>query len=340
MTHAGRVLIFGVTGQDGAYLSKSLIDRGYCVQGTTRSTNDENLWRLKALGIDKKIGLYDCGLSDFDQIRKIISETQPDFVYNLAAVSSLGEAFEDPDGTMRVNADAVEVIISSLFSQFPEARFFQASSAQIFGEPLTWPQTEESIRAPQSPYAEAKIRADEAVANARKQGFFAVSGILYNHESPLRSGRFVSRKIAEGLVRYSKQKTGALKLGTLNAERDWCFAGDVMSGAILALSHSVASDYIFASGKSHRVRDWVEIGAIHLGLVLYWEGEGLNEIAIDRNNGHKVIEIDPAFYRESDPAKLVGFADKARQELGWTPEFQFSALVRLMIDAELARYTD
>ncbi|MAK62010.1 MAG: GDP-mannose 4,6-dehydratase [Ponticaulis sp.] len=340
MSEADTVLIFGVTGQDGAYLAKLLLGQGCRVFGTCRNTEPENLWRLSSLGIAGQIDLKHCDLGQVDQIEQLISDIRPDQIYNLAAVSSLDEAYADPDGTQDVNGHAVQAMLDTAFGVRPDTRFFQASSAQIFGNTEVWPQTETSARSPQTPYATAKIIADDAVKAARGKGHFAVSGILYNHESPLRTDRFVSRKIAAGLVRLVRGNDGPLRLGSLDAQRDWSFAGDIMRGAALALSHPNPQDYILASGVPHRVRDWVEIGAAHLGLELEWRGRGVEEIGIDAVSGRTIIETDPAFYRAVEPARLIGDPSRAKRHLGWSAEVDLTSLVKLMIEAELARLSD
>ena len=334
MSAQRHALIFGGSGQDGSYLSDLLLKQGWKVTGTCQNVHSSDPWRLRMLGISDRIELISCALSDEGAVRSAVTTTKPDAVFNVAAISSLEEARENPDLTIRINGTAVGWMLDELFDQNSDARFFQASSAQIFGSPETAPQTETSVRSPENSYAEAKILADENVDRARSQGHFAVSGILYNHESPLRTERFVSRKIASGLVDLLDEASGPLEIGSLDAVRDWSFAKDFMEGAVLAVEASAPDQYIFASGVASRVRDWINYGAEYLGLEINWSGQGIEEEGRCARTGRLLVKVDPKFYRAIDPARLIGDPSKARSVLGWTPKMDLQALVHLMIDAE------
>ncbi|MAP94572.1 MAG: hypothetical protein CMK07_06425 [Ponticaulis sp.] len=331
------VLIFGATGQDGAYLTQILSERKCRLIGTCQNTSTSDIWRLDYLGVRDAISLETCVLADAEQIGDIIRRHQPDKVFNLAGVTSLGEADADAMATRQINRDAVGVMMDTLFSEQPQARFFQASSAQVFGKPDIVPQTELTPINPLNVYAQAKVEADNLVENARDDGYFAVSGLLYNHESPLRTSRFVSRKIVSGIVGLLEPNAEPFRIGSLNSVRDWSFARDIMLAADLSLRAQQPNSYILASGQAHTVRDWVEIALQEVGFVFHWQGEGLDERAVCGRTGRTLVGIDPRFYRTDDPATLIGDASRARSELNWKPEFSFDELVKHMVAAELQR---
>lgn len=319
-----------MTGQDGAYLAKRLQQKGISVTGTCRDPTTSDLWRLRELDVLDAATLYRCDLANFGQIETVLKSTKPDWVFNFAGVTSLGEAAENPELTYRVNGVAVEHMLDVFFAQNPEGRFFQASSAQLL---LSDDSDDPGVLA----YSDGKRSADQSVLSARRAGHFAVSGMLFNHESPLRTERFVSRKIAAGLVQWRDRGGPALRLGALDQVRDWSFAGDIVSGAFLSLAHCEPDDYQFASGAAHKVRDWVDVGCEALGIELVWSGTGLDEIATCRSTGKAVVEIDPMFYRPEESERLVGDPSKAANVLRWRPEYDFEGLVSLMIKAELKR---
>lgn len=319
-----------MTGQDGAYLAKLLLEKGISVSGTCRDPAASDLWRLQALGIQEDVTLYPCDLSDFSQIECTFLSSEPDWVFNFSGVTSLGEAAENPDLTRCVNGEAVSHMLKFFFGVNPKGKFFQASSAQLL---LSGQTDDPGVLA----YSDGKRVADEAVQKARQAGHYAVSGMLFNHESPLRTERFVSRKVAAGLVQWRDQKGPAIRLGALDQVRDWSFAGDIVKGAYLSLLRDDPDDYQFASGVAHRVRDWVDIGCEVLGIEPVWTGEGVDEIARCKTSGKTIVEIDPAFYRADESERLVGDPSKARNLLDWRPDYDFEGLVRLMIEAEFKR---
>ena len=321
-----------MTGQDGAYLAKRLLEKGISVSGTCRDPATSDLWRLQVLGIQEDVTLYPCDLSDFSKIERSFLSSEPDWVFNFAGVTSLGEAAENPVLTRRVNGDAVSHMLSFFFGVNPKGKFFQASSAQLLLSDLS---DDPGVLA----YSDGKRVAEEAVQKARQSGHFAVSGMLFNHESPLRTERFVSRKIVSGLVQWRDHNGPAIRLGALDQVRDWSFAGDIVDGAYLSLLRDDPDDYQFASGVAHRVRDWVDVGCEVLGIEPVWAGEGVDEIATCKTSGRTIVEIDPAFYRTDESERLVGDPSKARNLLDWRPDYDFAGLVRLMIEAELKRST-
>ncbi|WP_293610872.1 GDP-mannose 4,6-dehydratase [Ponticaulis sp.] len=327
-------LIFGVTGQDGAYLACRLLQKGMTVIGTCRDVERSDLWRLRRLGVLEQIDLRSCPFEGTSSVSELLSSEAPDYVFNLAGVTSLAEANADPELCRFANGELVGVMLESAFDANPSARFFQASSSQIFGAAHSSPQTILSDRAPGNVYAEAKCGADEFVSEARKHGSFAVSGILYNHESPLRTEAFISRKIVAGLSGLAKGQGDALLLGNLDAVRDWSFAGDIVEGIHRSLICDVPRDYILASGIARTVRDWADEAASCLEMELIWEGRGLEQRASCGQTGRPLIAISPDFYQGETGVDMVGDIEATMRQLDWTPQTSFTSLVKLMVEAE------
>ncbi len=332
-----KALIFGVTGQDGAYLARRLLDLGFDVTGTCQNAQLSDKWRLKFVGICEQVRLVSCGLGDARAVQQIIRDTAPDWVFNLAGYTSLAEADVSRDKTLFVNGEIVRVMLDSATDAKSSARYFQASSAQVFGNETKGPQTEETPVNPENFYAEAKVIADDIVSDARSAGVFAVSGVFYNHESPLRTERFLSRKVTMGMVEAARDKDFVLRVGNLNSRRDWSFADDFMEAAVLSLQHEASSKYILSSGQFRCVRDWIDIGAAHLGIDIKWQGDGVDEIAVDTKTGRTIVAVAPEFYREKDPDGLIGNPQRAEQKLGWSAKTSFNSLVEMMVAADLAR---
>ena len=337
MTGQKRALVFGATGQDGAYLCLALHRRGYDVFGTCRSAETSGRHGLIFLGISEFVNLKSVRLDQEKEVRSVISALKPDLVFNVAGITSVAEAVEDPLSCMTVNGEAVRWMLEGLSDSKSDARFFQASSAQIFGSIQTVPQTEQSPLSPENPYSEAKLIADGYVKSARINGQFAVSGILYNHESPLRGMQFVSRKIVSDLIKLKFADGQPLSIGALDSQKDWSFAGDLVEAMVLSLETDNPGDYILSSGVAHCVRDWVEIVCAELNIDLEWQGYDLEEVGVDKNSGRKIVEVDPRYFRKNDPARLVGDNSRARSHLGWEAKTDFKDLVRLMVQSELFR---
>ncbi len=332
-----KALIFGITGQDGAYLARRLLALGFDVTGTCQDAQLSDKWRLHFIGICEQVRLVTCGLDNARAVREVIRETEPDWVFNLAGYTSLAEADVSRDKTLFVNGEIVRVMLESATDAKGSVRFFQASSAQVFGNETSGPQTEETPVNPENFYAEAKVIADDIVADARSAGVFAVSGVLYNHESPLRTERFLSRKVTMGMVEASRDQEFVLRVGNLNSRRDWSYADDFMEAAVLALQNETSGRYILSSGQFHCVRDWIDIGATYMGLDIKWHGDGVDEIAVDVKTGRTIVAVAPEFYRAQDPDGLIGNPQRAGQKLGWSARTPFNLLVEMMVSADLAR---
>ena len=333
-----RALITGILGQDGAYLAKLLVEQGYEVIGGARRNSTWNLGRLEELGIAEKVRMVPFDLLEITNILRVIEEVRPDEVYNLAAQSFVSASFELPIHTSEVDGLGVVRVLETLRTVHRECRFYQASSSEMYGKIDEVPQNERTPFHPRSPYAASKLYGHWMTVNYRESyNMFAVSGILFNHESPLRGPEFVTRKITLGLARVRHGKQEAIELGNLEAKRDWGFAGDYVRGMWLMLQQPAADDYVLATGENHSVREFVEGAATAAGFDLAWEGEAEQTQAIDRKTGRTVIRINPDFYRPAEVDTLLGDAAKARAELGWTPTMTFEQLVESMVRADLDR---
>lgn len=328
-----RAFITGITGQDGAYLAKSLLDNDYEVFGSARPTSSP--WRLEDLGVAGKVHLVPVDLLDFESIAAAIRRARPNEVYNLAAQSTLGESARDPALAGEINGLAVARLLEAIRLIDPTIRFAQASSSQMFGRPEHAPQDETTPFKPESPYAIAKLYGHLTAGYYRSSfGLHASTGILFNHESPLRGTEFVTRKIAQGLAAIALGGRTPLELGNLEARRDWGHAQDHVRAFRLMVAHGEPGDYVIATGKTHSVREFVEATARHLGLDLEWESASR---ARDRRSGRPIVETKAELFRKEPDQCLAGNAEKAKRELGWSPQIDFLQLVAEMADAELAR---
>jgi GDPmannose 4,6-dehydratase len=314
-----RALITGVTGQDGSYLAELLLEKGYEVYGMTRRASTENLERIAHL-VDR-IVLIQGDLLDPSSLDAALRQAQPHEVYNLAAQSFVPTSWNQPVLTAEFTAVGVTRMLEAIRSVDPEIRFYQASSSEMFGKVREIPQTELTPFHPRSPYGVAKVYGHHITVNYRESyDLFAVSGILFNHESPRRGLEFVTRKITDGVARIKHGLTDELRLGNLDAERDWGFAGDYVEAMWLMIQQDEASDYVVATGEEHSVREFVEIAFDRAGL-----------------DPEKHVVVDPRFLRPAEVDQLVGDASKARRELEWEPRTSFRELVELMLDADLER---
>ena len=331
-----KALITGVLGQDGAYLAKLLLEKGYEVRGTFRRSASLNDWRLRRLGIESQVELVPLELLEFSNVVRVIERSQPDEVYNLAAQSFVGVSFEQPIFTGDVNGISVARLLEALRLVRPEARFYQASTSEMFGKIQEPVQSERTPFYPRSPYGVAKLYAHWLTINYRESfGLFATSGILFNHESPLRGIEFVTRKITSTFARRSRGEEIVLELGNLGAERDWGFAGDYVDGMWRMLQHDHAEDFVLATGRSATVRDFVQLAGRACGYELTFEGEGTGEIGIDRASGQTMVRVNPAFFRPAEVDLLIGDATKAREKLGWSAKTSLEALAEMMVQADL-----
>jgi len=336
-----KALITGITGQDGSYLTELLLEKGYEVYGLYRRSSTDGIFdRIKHLA--GKINLICADLTDLNSLEKAFEQAMPDEVYNLASQSHVGVSFIVPSYTQEVNWLGVERIISCIKKYVPNAKLYQASTSEMFGDVLETPQSENTPFNPVSPYATAKLKAHEAVKREREKGMFACSGILFNHESNRRGLEFVTRKFTDGIARIKlglpQRETGKdyLELGNLEAKRDWGFAGDYVKAMWLMLQQEKPNDYVIATGKTRTIREFVETASNLIGIKITWKGEGMNEKGYDEN-GKKIIQINEKYFRPNEVRLLQGDATKAKKELGWEPKTNFETLVWSMIKADLKR---
>jgi GDPmannose 4,6-dehydratase len=335
---AKRALITGILGQDGAYLARHLLSHGYEVFGGVRRTSSLNTWRLDELGIREQVRLIPFDLMELNNVLRVMEQLQPDEVYNLAAQSFVGVSFEQPVVTSQVDGVGVTYILDSLRTACRNAHYFQASTSEMFGKVREVPQTECTPFYPRSPYGVAKLYAHWMTVNYRDaHGMHASSGMMFNHESPLRGTEFVTRKITLGLARILHGAQEVLELGNLDAKRDWGHANDYTHGMWLMLQQPAADDYVLATGQSHSVRDFASAAAQVAGIKLEWEGSGDEARGIDRGTGRVIVRINAEYFRPAEVDQLLGNAAKAREKLGWQPTVNFEQLVEAMMRADLER---
>lgn len=334
-----RALITGVTGQDGAYLARLLLQKGYQVWGTSRANSTDCAWRLAELGIQQDVTVVPLELKDYSEISSLVKEVLPNEVYNLAAQSFIGASFEDPLYTAEVNAFGAAKLLEAIRRSAPSARFYQASSSLLYGPDAPSPQNEATAFRPSNPYASAKLFAHWLTTNYRENfAMYACSGILFNHESPLRGTEFVTRKIIQGLAQMTRGRTEPITLGNIHAERDWGFAGDYVRGMWLMLQQDHPDDFVLATGKPHTVREFAESAAMFLGQELQWEGDFGNETgAVATSTGRRIFEIQSDSFRPAGTDSLVGEPTKANVRLGWQAKVDFHGLIKMMGEAELTR---
>jgi GDPmannose 4,6-dehydratase len=342
-----RALITGITGQDGAYLAELLLDKGYEVHGVKRRASSFNTDRIDHLYQDPhergvRLHLHYGDLTDATNLIRIVQQTQPDEIYNLAAQSHVGVSFETPEYT--ANSDALGALrvleAIRILGLSTKTRFYQASTSEMFGKVQEVPQRETTPFYPRSPYGAAKVYAYWITVNYREAyGLFACNGILFNHESPVRGETFVTRKITRGLARVLVGLEQCVFLGNLDSLRDWGHARDFVRAQWLMLQQEQAEDFVIATGKQHSVREFAERTAEALGMHLEWQGAGVEERAVDTKSGRTVIRVDPRYFRPTEVETLLGDASKAREKLGWVPEIDFQSLVSEMVaeDLELAQ---
>jgi GDPmannose 4,6-dehydratase len=336
-----RALVTGVTGQDGAYLAKLLIAKGYKVFGAIRRTSMSHVARLEELGIAGEVELVDFDLLELSNILRVVERTRPDEIYNLAAQSFVGISFEQAIYTGECDAIGVVRLLEAIRACNPAIRFYQASTSEMFGKVAQVPQSETTPFHPRSPYGVAKLYGHWITVNYRESyDVYAASGILFNHESPLRGQEFVTRKITLSLARIKHGQLDVLALGNLAALRDWGYAGDYVEGMWRMLQQPRADDYVLATGQSHSVRDFVMAAGRHLGFDFVFEGTGVDERGIDRKTGRTLVKVEPKFYRPAEVDQLCGNPAKAQRALGWEREATFAQLVEMMVEADERRVQD
>jgi len=336
-------LITGVTGQDGSYLAELLLDKGYVVHGVKRRASSFNTERIDHLYVDPhentpSFFLHYGDMTDATNIIRVVQETQPDEIYNLAAQSHVQVSFETPEYT--ANADALGTLrlleAIRILGLKERTRFYQASTSELYGIAQERPQRETTPFRPRSPYAAAKLYAYWITVNYREAyGFHASNGILFNHEGPRRGETFVTRKITRAVASIAKGTQGVLYLGNLDATRDWVHARDYARGMWLMLQQPQPDDFVLATGESHSVREFVERAFGYVGIRIAWQGRGVDEAGVEEKTGRLLIKVDPRYFRPTEVEALLGDAGKARQKLGWQPEVKFEELVRQMVEEDM-----
>ena len=335
-----KALITGITGQDGSYLAELLLDKGYEVHGIVRRASTFNRQRIDHLRENpqggRRLRLHYGDLGDTESLTTILSEVRPDEVYNLAAQSHVGISFRMPTYTGDVSGLGAVRLLEAVRRIAPDARFYQASSSELFGKVVEVPQSEETPFHPRSPYAVAKLYAFWATVNFREAyGIFAANGILFNHESPRRGENFVTRKITRAVADIAAGRREQVALGNLDARRDWGFAGDFVDAMWRIVQAEKADDWVVGTGEEHSVREFCEAAFARVGIELEWSGAGTEEVGRDRASGDERVVVDPKYFRPAEVDALVADGSKARRELGWEPRVSFDELVKMMVEADL-----
>jgi len=336
-----KALITGITGQDGSYLAELLLGKGYEVHGIIRRASTFNTQRIDHIYQDPheeniRLKLHYGDMTDSSNLSRLVEKINPDEIYNLAAQSHVGVSFDMPEYTTDVDAMGTLRLLDAIKESEVECKFYQASTSELYGEVQEIPQTEETPFYPRSPYAAAKLYAYWIVKNYREAyDLFAVNGILFNHESPRRGKRFVTRKITRAVARITKGKQNKIYLGNMNSKRDWGYAKDYVKMMWMMLQHDTPEDYVIATGETHTVREFVEAAFKHVDVEIEWRGEGVNEKGIDKETGKVLVEVDPKYFRPTEVDLLIGDPSKAKEELGWEPEVKFKELVQLMVQSDL-----
>jgi len=333
-------LITGITGQDGAYLTQLLLKKGYTVYGTYRRTSSVNFWRIEELGIasDPNLNLVEYDLTDLGATTRLLQNIDAGEIYNLAAQSFVGVSFDQPVTTGQITGLGVVNLLEAIRLVNTKIRFYQASTSEMFGKVQAIPQDEGTPFYPRSPYGIAKLYAHWMTINYRESyGIFGSSGILFNHESPLRGREFVTRKITDSLAKIKLGKLDILELGNIDAKRDWGYAKDYVEGMWRILQADKPDTYVLATNRTETVRDFVLMAAKALGFDLEFHGLAESEVAIDRITGKTIMRVNPKFYRPAEVELLIGNPEKAKRELGWAPETTLEQLCQMMVEADLRR---
>lgn len=333
-------IITGITGQDGAYLAALLLANGYTVYGTYRRTSSVNFWRIEELGIDAhpKLHLIEFDLTDLGSAFRLLETSQATEVYNLAAQSFVGVSFDQPYTTAQITGMGALNLLEAIRIVNPKIRFYQASTSEMFGKVQAVPQMEDTPFYPRSPYGVAKLYAHWMTVNYRESyGIFGSSGILFNHESPLRGREFVTRKITDGMAKIRLGKLDMLELGNLDAKRDWGYAKEYVEGMWRMLQVDEPDTFVLATNRTETVRDFVSMAAKAAGFMLEWQGKAEQERGIDATTGKVIVAINPKFYRPAEVDLLIGNPAKAKAKLGWEPTTTLEQLCAMMVEADLRR---
>jgi GDPmannose 4,6-dehydratase len=341
-TTAKTALITGITGQDGSYLTEQLLAKGYTVHGMVRRSSSFNWGRIEHLNLDPEIGnrrlfLHYGDLTDSSNLNRLLEKIQPDEIYNLGAQSHVKVSFEVPEYTAEVDAIGTLRFLDAIkeVGLKDRIRFYQASTSELYGKVQAIPQDENTPFYPRSPYGVAKLYAFWIIVNYRESyGIHASNGILFNHESPRRGENFVTRKITRSAARIKLGKQRTLRLGNLDAKRDWGYAPEFTEGMWRILQQEQPDDYVLATNETHTVREFADLAFRHAGMPLSWEGEGPEEVGVDET-GQVRVAVDPEYYRPAEVELLIGDYAKAKRVLGWEPRTRFAELVQLMTDADV-----
>lgn len=335
-----KAVITGITGQDGAYLAELLLEQGYIVYGTFRRTSSTNFWRIEELGIRNhpQFHLVEYDLTDLSASIRLLQSTEATEVYNLAAQSFVAVSFDQPLTTAEITGLGAVNLLEAIRIVNPQIRYYQASTSEMFGKVQTVPQNENTPFYPRSPYAVAKLYAHWMTINYRESyGIFGSSGILFNHESPLRGLEFVTRKITDAMARIHLGKQDVLELGNLDAKRDWGYAREYVEAMWKMLQVDEPDTFVVATGRTETVRDFVNMAARAVGFELDWQGTGQDEIGIDTASGRTLVRVNPKFYRPAEVEMLIGDPSRAKHILGWEPKITLEEMCRMMVEADLRR---
>jgi len=335
-----KAIITGITGQDGAYLAQLLLEKNYEVYGTYRRTASVNFWRIEELEIDQhpNLHLIEYDLTDQSNSIRMVSEVMPDEIYNLAAQSFVGVSFDQPLATAHITGLGCVHLLEAIRIINPKIKFYQASTSEMFGLVQEIPQTETTPLYPRSPYGVAKLYAHWMVINYRESyNIFGASGILFNHESPLRGREFVTRKITDSVAKIKLGKLACIELGNMDAKRDWGYAKEYVEGMYLMLQAETPDTYVLATNRTETVRDFVTMAFKAVDIELAFEGEGEEEIAKNSATGEIVVRVNPKFYRPAEVELLIGNPEKAKKELGWEPKCSLEELCAMMVQEDLRR---
>ncbi len=335
-----KAIITGITGQDGAYLAELLLEKGYEVYGTYRRSSSMNFWRIEELGIQNNPNLHllEYDLNDQTSNIRLIDKVQPDEIYNLAAQSFVGVSFDQPIATAQTTGVGCLHLLEAIRIINPKIRFYQASTSEMFGKVQQIPQTEKTPFYPRSPYGVSKLFAHWSTINYRESyDIFGVSGILFNHESPLRGREFVTRKITDTVAKIHLGKQDKLELGNLDAQRDWGFAKEYVDGMYKMLQHDTPETFVLATNETHTVRKFVELSFNQIEVQLEWKGTAEEEKGYCTKSGKELVAINPKFYRPAEVDLLIGSAQKANDLLNWKPQTSLEKLCSLMVEADVKR---
>ena len=333
-------IITGITGQDGAYLAQLLLEKGYKVYGTYRRTSSSNFWRIEYLGIreHRNLKLVEFDITDAGNCFRLVAQVKPDELYNLAAQSFVDASFTQPHTTGQISGLATLNLLEAIRNVRPDTRFYQASTSELFGKVQETPQSETTPFYPRSPYGVAKLYGHWITQNYRESyDMFATSGILFNHESPLRGIEFVTRKITDGVARIKLGLQDQIRLGNLNPQRDWGYAADFVDGMYRMLQTEAPDNYVLATGRTETVRTFATMAFANIDIDVEWQGTDDHEIGIDRASGKTVVSVDAEYYRPAEVELLIGDASKAKRDLGWESTTDLETLCQIMVESDLEK---